>query len=481
MKKLLGLVLAALFLVLPFYNEANSQSEGEYAEDLSRQCQYRGSGEAKTRPYMWDDDFQTVYNTMENGYVSIEWGDEVPARQLCIYFLYRYDDLVITISDAEGETLSEQTHHIGQLIFIVQLPENARKVRLDCGDYARLSSCLVLGEGNRPEPFQRDLKDAPEDLDFLLICTHPDDDVLFMGSVIPTYAAEEGYTGSVLYMAYSRSIRVLEAHDGCVVMGLDSYPLFAGFPDLLDKDDETNQRIFSQTRLVSRLVKIIRQRRPEVLFTHDLGGEYGHWQHKVVARSVLEAVKRAADPDYDTASAEKYGTFQVQKCYVHLYPENTVELEINEPLAAFGGKTAFEVATEAYKAHASQQQRRYFVDDEGEYSIARYGLAYSYEQDAALDVFESVFTPRPTAVPTPTPTPSPTPTPTPTPTPEPTMQVVELTAAPTALPSSTLPTPEPQDGAAPNPVSDGAILAAGLAALALFAAAAGLNVFKKQK
>ena len=47
------------------------------------------------------------------------------------------------------------------------------------------------------------------------------------------------------------------------------------------------------------------------------------------------------------------------------------------PLEAFGGKTALEVAQDAYRLHVSQQKTTYVVTDEGATSNARFGLAYT--------------------------------------------------------------------------------------------------------
>jgi hypothetical protein len=69
--------------------------------------------------------------------------------------------------------------------------------------------------------------------------------------------------------------------------------------------------------------------------THDQKGEYGHWQHRIVSQAVCEAVDLAADASYDPESANQFGTFQVKKLYLHLYPENTIQLDVLSPLPRF--------------------------------------------------------------------------------------------------------------------------------------------------
>ena len=138
------------------------------------------------------------------------------------------------------------------------------------------------------------------------------------------------------------------------------------------------------------LVRIFRQHRPLVVFTHDVNGEYGHWQHKVVSASTVEACKLAADESYDPASAAEFGVWEVKKCYLHLYAEDPLVLDVNAPLVSFGGKSALEVAREAFLKHGSQQTGRFRVQaDWDPYPISRLGMAYG-TVEAGTDAFDNI-------------------------------------------------------------------------------------------
>lgn len=72
----------------------------------------------------------------------------------------------------------------------VPLPEGTLKVRLinKGKENARIASIAVYGEGSRPAtvPEWRSINKA----DILLLVAHPDDELLWFGGLLPTYAAE---------------------------------------------------------------------------------------------------------------------------------------------------------------------------------------------------------------------------------------------------------------------------------------------------
>ena len=68
------------------------------------------------------------------------------------------------------------------------------------------------------------------------------------------------------------------------------------------------------------------------------------------------SLKKSGNSKYDKASAKEYGLWDVPKCYIHLYPENQIIFDWSMPLSAFGGRTAFDVADEAWHCHLSQQK-----------------------------------------------------------------------------------------------------------------------------
>ena len=68
------------------------------------------------------------------------------------------------------------------------------------------------------------------------------------------------------------------------------------------------------------------------------------------------------------------GVWQVPKVYIHLWEENQLTMDWHQPLAAFDGLTAQEVARRAYACHTSQQQKQWAVLDGGIYDNSLFGL-----------------------------------------------------------------------------------------------------------
>ena len=134
---------------------------------------------------------------------------------------------------------------------------------------------------------------------------------------------------------------------------------------------------------------LFRRYQPDVVITHDVKGEYGHGAHRTTADAAIHAVTLAADAAYAPETGESW---QVKKLYLHLYTENALEMDWRRPLEAFQGKTAFQVADEAFKMHKSQQSNGLIVQDWGEYANNRYGLYFSTvgPDEEKNDFFENI-------------------------------------------------------------------------------------------
>ena len=122
---------------------------------------------------------------------------------------------------------------------------------------------------------------------------------------------------------------------------------------------------------------MIRKHRPEVLVTHGEKGEYGHGAHKTAADAAKTLVKQTNSAKKYPKSAQQYGTWQVKKLYLHEYEKNPIVCDWDQPLAAFGGKTGYEVAEEAFRFHASQVKRDWNFEIHGQHDNALFGLFYT--------------------------------------------------------------------------------------------------------
>lgn len=239
-----------------------------------------------------------------------------------------------------------------------------------------------------------------EKADLLMLVGHPDDELLWFGGLLPTYAGERGMRVEVCYLTCANSCRRVELLNGLWHCGVRNYPDIGAFSDIKSYNAAKLYPQWGGTDKVDLYVaRLLRRYQPEVVVTQALDGEYGHAAHVICARSMQRACALAADPDYDPDSIALYGVWEGKKVYVHKGEPPTTVMDWRAPLEAFGGKTSFEVAEEAYRLHASQPQPRngkkslyYVTPEDDKNSSFIYTLIWSAvgEDTVGGDLFENV-------------------------------------------------------------------------------------------
>lgn len=253
----------------------------------------------------------------------------------------------------------------------------------------------IFGSGDIPDNVQ--LWNVPCDrADIMLIAAHADDEILFFGGIIPTYGVAQEAKIQVVYMTQfwdTASIREHEKLDGLWTAGCRYYPVGAGFTDMYSESLEGARTQYDEDAMIEFIVEQIRRFKPQVTVTHDFNGEYGHGYHRLTADAVMNALEAAADAESYTASLEQYGVWDTPKAYFHLYEENKLHLNLREPIEEMDGRTALEVAEEAYKMHVSQQWCWFYVSDDYKYSCADFGLYKTLVgTDTANNMLENIKT-----------------------------------------------------------------------------------------
>ena len=149
---------------------------------------------------------------------------------------------------------------------------------------------------------------------------------------------------------------------------------------------------WGRERVRKYVMGLIRRYKPDVVVTHDRGGEYGHGAHKVTADASVYCVENAANPSVLPALCEAYGAWTVKKLYLHMGEENVIRMDWNVPLSAMGGKTGEQLAHEDFLLHVTQQKTRYVVTDEGKTGNAKFSLVYTTVGPDIVggDLFENV-------------------------------------------------------------------------------------------
>ena len=220
----------------------------------------------------------------------------------------------------------------------------------------------VFTEGKVPDYVQKWNPPADGEADLVLLSTHGDDEQLFFAGVLPYYAKELGYTVQVVYFTdhENKPHRMHEMLNGLWAVGVDIYPVFGDHPDFFKRNmDDAYAALdnlgYSREYLLSYVVENIRRFKPMVVVGHDINGEYGHALHKVYTDLLISALDMTGDAAQYPESAEKYGTWDVPKTYLHLYEENQLIMDWDQPLESFNGMTAFEVTKDlGYPCHKSQ-------------------------------------------------------------------------------------------------------------------------------
>lgn len=220
---------------------------------------------------------------------------------------------------------------------------------------ANIAELLVIEREKRAASVQI-WQETSEKWDLMLISTHQDDEHLFFGGMLSLYASQDRETGLV-YMVNCGRDRYGEALDGLWAAGITNYPVFIGLRDgIIDTKSAAYTYWGGEEPVLRALVEQIRRYTPEVIVTHDFNGEYDNNQHKVVAECTAKAVEMAADPSCFPESAELYGTWQAKKLYIHLYEENEVLFDWDQPIPGFGGYTGYDISKICYSYHRSQQK-----------------------------------------------------------------------------------------------------------------------------
>lgn len=272
----------------------------------------------------------------------------------------------------------------------VELEEPSETVTLRLqAKTTRIRELYAFTEGTVPDEVQN--WQAPDETaDILIFVTHADDELLYMGGMIPYYAAVRGLKVQLVYMTTnyldgdyplyhnSERLRPHEALNGLWRAGDRIYPITNMVQDYYCNSLADAQNYYGLDRFFEFQVKMIRRFKPLVVVTQDERGEYGHGAHILTALSVERAVEAAADASVFPDSAEEYGVWDTPKTYLHKYgsADDMTILNYEEPSDALGGLTPFETAQEAYSLHFSQHQyRELYVYSFGHPSDShRYGL-----------------------------------------------------------------------------------------------------------
>lgn len=332
-----------------------------------------------------DYGFKSTVKIRKGSFISALSAGGTKAQALYLYFAKVPASFTLTFLDENGKTISERPFGTpedpvyGNCLFIreyaIELPDGTAGIDFTSGSEGYLAEFRLYASMNELPDSAENWGPSAEKADILFVVAHPDDEHVVMGGIVPYYAAERGKTVQMVYLTADLPFRKDEALRGLWSNGMKNVPVFL---DLIDKKTNSLEKaidIWKDDDPLGMLVEQIRRFKPQIVVSHDLEGEYGHGAHRAAAYYCAQAVEQAADPGCYPDSYEQYGAWKVQKLYLHLYGDKPTILPFDEPLAAFDGKTAFEMAQVGYAAHqGSQGDNWLYLLRSRTYDCAKYGL-----------------------------------------------------------------------------------------------------------
>ncbi|MBQ4137355.1 MAG: PIG-L family deacetylase [Clostridia bacterium] len=273
----------------------------------------------------------------------------------------------------QAEDNSVIKHSNGFLHDTVKIPvSNITKLYSD--EPMQITEIEVYSDGTLQGNIQR-WENTLSKCDILITSTHSDDDTLFFGALAAEQASYGRMVQTVFVCNHSNELhRLNELLDGQWTLGITAYPIFGEFEDYYSMSLAKAQEQFDVDAVSDFLVSAIRRTRPKVVITHDVNGEYGHGAHRLVSLLTRKAVEVSNDATYFPESAERFGTHEPQKTYIHLYKENQIVLDVKKKLDSLNGATPFSVAQKAYGCHKSQHKWDFAVTTSGTDDCTRFGL-----------------------------------------------------------------------------------------------------------
>ena len=394
MKKTALCLLLCLLLALPCLSVA------EQSRQVNRSCRIYFANGTELASRLNDGRLLTEVNgveAVEHTFYIDPNGQTVDA--VCVQYGEHILPYVVQAQDAQGDWQQIGAYTGDYAQGYAAFPARSQRFRLVFArDGEKLPLSLrqinVFTPGDTPAIEAREWQPSCEKADLLLIVAHPDDELLWFGGTIPYYAGQQGLKLQAVYMTCSNYQRRIELLNGLWHCGVRNYPEIAWKIDRKDRDMDATYYLWGRNKTCAYLVGLLRRYRPEVVVTHDVNGEYGHSQHLATSDAVYQAVLKASDPDYDPESAALYGVWQVKKLYRHLGKEAGTIMDYDLPLSAFGGKSAYTIAKEAFDMHMTQHESGHWrvPGPDQPYDSTRYTLVFSTvgEDTQGNDMLENI-------------------------------------------------------------------------------------------
>ena len=184
-----------------------------------------------------------------------------------------------------------------------------------------------------------------EELSLLAVFAHPDDESFGIGGTLAKYAAEGvkvslicatgGEEGEINDPSLGTKEQIAEIRErelrcACDVLGITELHLLgyrdSGMAGTPANDDPRSLVQADPYETVGKIVRLMRQIRPQVVVTFEEGGGYGHPDHKAIHRHTKAAFYAAGDPtQYPEHPAEGLEPYAPKKLYYTAFPRSAFQ------------------------------------------------------------------------------------------------------------------------------------------------------------
>jgi N-acetyl-1-D-myo-inositol-2-amino-2-deoxy-alpha-D-glucopyranoside deacetylase len=181
-------------------------------------------------------------------------------------------------------------------------------------------------------------------LTLLAVLAHPDDESFGMGGTLAIYAsrgvdvhlvcATRGEVGEVppeLLKGFESIAKLRESELRCAagILGLADVH-FLGFRDsgMPGSPDNIHPQALAAQPLdevAAKVVRIVRELKPQVVLTFDPIGGYRHPDHIAIQRATVRAFEQAGNPDFDTESLPAHSP---ERLYFHKMPNGLMKFAV---------------------------------------------------------------------------------------------------------------------------------------------------------
>lgn len=325
-----------------------------FAENITSSCNIKTNNKQENK--LTDNNENSYVSISKDSSVNIECSNKING----IYIIYEKESKIGSISTSEKNALIGENSFLHEYIDVESLIGNTSNLNIEYNEDVLIGEIYILNEGELPEYVEVWNKPL-ENADLLLFSTHSDDEHLFFLGLLPTYVAREADVQVVYFTNHNDNPKRLhEQLHGLYAVGIRNYPVFGLVPDAYSESLEGAIKNLEKANMTTDdalnfEVNMIRRFKPLVVVGHDELGEYSHGQHILNTYILKMAIEKANDETYNVESVNEYGTWDVLKTYLHLYKENQIIMNYDEPLDYFDGKTAYEVSKIGYSKHNSQQ------------------------------------------------------------------------------------------------------------------------------